>query len=127
MASESCVIRVVPAAGMRGVVERRGEVIEVAHPLVAFAMLLELERRRRSGRPVPEVRVECPAGIDERFEHAVERHLPWVSIVRGGADARRDGESAARAAPAPSLVSADEIAMLFGAIEAGTKREGEVA
>jgi len=119
-------------------------VIVVADPLVAFAMLLDLERRRRAGEAIPSARLEIPNGVDEDLAAAFSRHLPWVD-VDAGIHADADSTGAAHAAPprtttrtspharAPStsigvptrtdeeamgpLVSAAELAMLFGAVE----------
>jgi len=124
--------------------ERRGGVIVVADPLVAFAMLLDLERRRRVGEAIPSARLDIPGGVDHDLAAAFSRHLPWVDVDDG---MHTDAHSidAADAAPprtttrsspharAPStsigvptrtdeesmgpLVSAAELAMLFGAVE----------
>lgn len=123
MSPETLVIRV-DASTTRD--RCRGDEVVVHDPRVAFAMLLDLERRRRGGESIPRVSIVVATGGDADFERAIARHVPWVEVIKADRMPVRSIQSiqsdrpddpvrsvpVSGAAVAPT-VSADELAMLF--------------
>lgn len=103
MEHDAIVIRLDPSAR---VVERRGDRWSLADPRVLFAMVLDLECRRRVGDPTPRVRVELEHGAEPALRSALARHVPWIEVL--------SVDAAQESAP---LVTAAELAMLFDTSE----------